>query len=63
MTTPRIAVETYLKDLQDRICQALAALEGAGGFREDLWQRPQGGGGRTRVFTGGSVFEQAGVNF
>ena len=63
MTTPRIAVEAYLKDLQDRICQALAALEGAGGFREDLWQRPQGGGGRTRVFTGGSVFEQAGVNF
>ncbi len=64
MTTPRIEVEAYLKDLQDRICGTLAALDGApGGFREDLWQRPQGGGGRTRVLAGGQVFEQAGVNF
>ena len=64
MTTPCIEVEAYLKDLQDRICQAVAGLDGApGGFREDLWQRPQGGGGRTRVLTGGPVFEQAGVNF
>ena len=64
MTAPCIEVEAYLKDLQDRICQAVAGLDGApGGFREDLWQRPQGGGGRTRVLTGGPVFEQAGVNF
>jgi coproporphyrinogen III oxidase len=32
-------------------------------FIEDAWKREEGGGGRTRVLTGGKVFEQAGVNF
>ncbi|AWP22010.1 oxygen-dependent coproporphyrinogen oxidase [Acidiferrobacter sp. SPIII_3] len=64
MSAPLKGVESYLTDLQDRICLALAGLDGVpGGFREDEWQRPQGGGGRTRVLTGGPVFEQAGVNF
>lgn len=53
---------TYFQTLQDRICEALAALDG-GGFREDTWQREGGGGGRSRVLTGGAVFEKAGVNF
>lgn len=56
-------VKNYLLNLQDRICAALEAEEGGMGFREDLWQRDEGGGGRTRVLTGGAVFEQAGVNF
>jgi coproporphyrinogen III oxidase len=51
----------YFRELQDRICAALESLDG-GRFREDLWQREGGGGGRTRVLTGG-VFEKAGVNF
>ncbi|MFL5339051.1 MAG: oxygen-dependent coproporphyrinogen oxidase, partial [Gemmataceae bacterium] len=49
-------------DLQDRICSAVEALDG-GRFREDAWQRPGGGGGRTRVMIEGGVFEKAGVNF
>jgi coproporphyrinogen III oxidase len=53
----------YFRDLQDRICTALAQLDGGPGFREDLWQRPGGGGGRTRVLADGDLFEKAGVNF
>ncbi len=57
------AVKDYLLDLQDRICDALTTEDGQGGFREDAWERPAGGGGRTRVLAEGAVFEQAGVNF
>lgn len=49
--------------LQDEICQALERLDGRGRFREDLWVRDEGGGGRTRVLENGAVFEKAGVNF
>jgi len=64
MSTPDIfAVKTYLLGLQDRICNALQQEDGAQRFKEDAWERPEGGGGRTRVLTEGAVFEQAGVNF
>jgi len=56
------AVKTYLLDLQERICAALTAEDGQG-FREDSWERPAGGGGRSRVVEGGNVFEKVGVNF
>ncbi len=61
MNAPFDQVSTYLRDLQDRLCTALCALDG-GEFREDAWERPGGGGGRSRVLVG-PVFEQAGVNF
>ncbi len=57
------AVKVYLLELQDRITQALAAEEGGAGFVEDAWERPGGGGGRTRVLRGGELFEQGGINF
>jgi coproporphyrinogen III oxidase len=64
MRTPDIAaVNNYLLGLQDRICAALEQEDGKEAFREDAWQRPEGGGGRTRVLAEGAVFEQAGVNF
>jgi coproporphyrinogen III oxidase len=53
----------YLKSLQDHICQALETADGNGKFIEDAWQRAEGGGGRTRVLTDGTVIEQGGVNF
>ncbi|HJU49846.1 MAG TPA: oxygen-dependent coproporphyrinogen oxidase [Pseudogulbenkiania sp.] len=56
-------VHAFLTDLQDRICAALQTADGGASFSEDSWQREQGGGGRSRVLTGGAVFEQAGVNF
>ncbi|MBS0848892.1 oxygen-dependent coproporphyrinogen oxidase [Citrobacter sp. JGM124] len=56
------AVKQFLLGLQDRICQQLSAIDGAS-FQEDVWQRQEGGGGRSRVLRNGHVFEQAGVNF
>jgi len=64
MDTTNIAnVKHFLMDLQDRICQALEAEETGAKFMEDLWQRDEGGGGRTRVLSDGEIFEQGGVNF
>ena len=57
------AVKEYLMDLQDRICAALEKEDGQVKFIEEVWQRKEGGGGRTRVLRDGAVFEQAGVNF
>ncbi|MCS6850710.1 MAG: oxygen-dependent coproporphyrinogen oxidase [Gemmataceae bacterium] len=59
----RQAIVEYLRDLQDRICRGLEEVDGKARFREDLWDRPGGGGGRTRVLMNGGVFEKAGVNF
>ncbi|MFQ3680205.1 MAG: oxygen-dependent coproporphyrinogen oxidase [Pseudanabaenaceae cyanobacterium] len=56
-------VSQFMRDLQDRICQGLEALDGSGTFREDTWERPEGGGGRSRVLEEGRVFEKGGVNF
>ena len=56
-------VKSYLLGLQDSICSSLEAEDGEQCFREELWDRKAGGGGRTRVLEKGSVFEQAGVNF
>ena len=62
-TDPLAAVETYLRELQDRICAALENADGGARFQEELWQRAEGGGGRSRVLKQGAVFEQAGVGF
>jgi coproporphyrinogen III oxidase len=59
----KAAVKAYLLDLQDRICNGLAAEDGGAGFIEDTWQRTEGGGGRTRVLANGKVIEKGGVNF
>jgi len=56
-------VETYLDGLQNRICAAIESADGGARFREDLWQRNEGGGGRTRILADGEVFEQAGIGF
>jgi coproporphyrinogen III oxidase len=53
----------HFMELQERICAALERADGPGRFREDLWRRDEGGGGRSRVLTDGGVFEKAGVNF
>jgi coproporphyrinogen III oxidase len=64
MSKPDIeAVRAYLLGLQDRICQELEQEDGRGRFAEDLWERPEGGGGRSRVLSDGAAFEQAGINF
>jgi coproporphyrinogen III oxidase len=57
------AVRGYLVALQDTICAALEREDGGGRFKEDTWSRSEGGGGRSRVLTDGTVFEKAGVGF
>ncbi len=52
----------FVTDLQNRICEALERAEGTTRFREDLWERPGGGGGKTRILEGGTLFEKAGVS-
>jgi coproporphyrinogen III oxidase len=56
-------IDTYLRTLQDGLCETLQRADGDALFAEDAWTRPAGGGGRTRVLKLGRVFEQAGVNF
>lgn len=57
------AVKDYLLELQERICLALEQEDGTTRFIGDAWQRPAGGGGRSRVLSEGAVFERGGVNF
>ncbi|MFP3976728.1 oxygen-dependent coproporphyrinogen oxidase [Marinobacter sp. KMM 10035] len=57
------AVKQYLLGLQDAICQRLEALEGGAEFVRDAWDRPEGGGGVSRVISDGRIFEKGGVNF
>lgn len=52
----------YIQDLQDSITSKLELIDGKAEFQEDLWQREEGGGGRTRVIENGNVFEKGGVN-
>ena len=52
----------FTHDLQNRICLALEKSDGNEKFFEDAWERPEGGGGKTRVIANGNVFEKGGVN-
>ena len=60
-TITRSAITEWMQSLQDDICRQLEAADGQI-FREDLWERPEGGGGRTRVLEGHHI-EKGGVNF
>jgi len=53
---------SYIKNLQDQITSKLEAIDGKATFKEDLWTRTEGGGGRTRVIENGNVIEKGGVN-
>jgi coproporphyrinogen III oxidase len=54
-------VKNYLEALHDRITSAVEGLD-AVKFRRDAWQRPEGGGGESRILAEGTVFERAGVS-
>lgn len=66
MTAARPTLENravaFFRELQDQIVSGLEGLDG-GRFHEDVWERPGGGGGRSRVLADGALFEKAGVNF
>lgn len=59
----KLQIAELFKSLQDEICSALEKLDGKAKFAEDLWQRPGGGGGRSRVVNQGDLLEKGGVNF
>lgn len=52
----------YIETLQNTITHKLEEIDGKAVFKEDIWQRPEGGGGVTRVIEDGAVFEKGGVN-
>ena len=52
----------YIESLQDRITSKIEEIDGAVRFKEDIWKRSEGGGGRTRVIENGAIFEKGGVN-
>jgi len=52
----------FIHNLQDEICAGLESVDGKAKFIEDKWERTGGGGGKTRVISGGNVFEKGGVN-
>jgi len=54
-------ISIWFEGLQEHICNALSATDGQK-FREDLWQRDGGGGGKTRILEG-NIIEKGGVNF
>ena len=53
---------SFISQLQDKICSSFESIDGKATFKEDLWVRAEGGGGRTRVIENGAVFEKGGVN-
>jgi coproporphyrinogen III oxidase len=63
MQSDRTTIAAFFKTLQDTICTALETADGGTTFREDRWDRPGGGTGRTRVIANGRVLEKGGVNF
>jgi coproporphyrinogen III oxidase len=62
--TLRPEIEAWLADFQQRLCQQLEAADGGTArFLTDEWQRPGGGGGRSRVLEHGRILEKGGVGF
>jgi coproporphyrinogen III oxidase len=61
-TVDTAAVHAFLQGLQARIVAGLEAVDGTP-FATDRWDRPEGGGGISRVLEEGRVFERAGVLF
>lgn len=52
----------HIENLQDSITSKIEEVDGLEKFEEDIWQRQEGGGGRTRVIENGAIFEKGGVN-
>ena len=62
MVDKALIAQTFA-DIQDDICMNLESLDGVAKFQEDNWERPGGGGGRTRIIQHGDLIEKGGVNF
>jgi coproporphyrinogen III oxidase len=56
-------IESRFRELQLHICNELEKIDGLGKFKEDAWNRTEGGGGYTRTITDGNILEKGGVAF
>jgi len=56
-------IENWFRSLQDSICSQIEMTDGGTKFKEDLWTRQDGGGGRSRVIENGNIIEKGGVMF
>lgn len=56
-------VSEWFKSLQDNICNALEQTDGKAKFIQDNWERPGGGGGRSRIINDGNIIAKGGVGF
>tara|TARA_B110000037_G_C17127332_1_gene508792 strand:- start:1291 stop:2208 length:918 start_codon:yes stop_codon:yes gene_type:complete len=52
----------FIHNLQDEICESIENEEEKEKFKEDIWERPEGGGGKTRIIENGALIEKGGVN-
>ena len=48
----------YIETLQDAITTTIEELDGVAKFKEDIWKRDEGGGGKTRVIENGAVLKK-----
>ena len=63
MSAPNTAaVKAWLLSLQERIVAAVEEVDGQP-FIRDSWERPEGGGGISRLIEEGNVLERGGVGF
>jgi coproporphyrinogen III oxidase len=55
-------MQAFVEGLQEDLCRTVEAEDRGARFSDDRWERPGGGGGRTRVLAEGPVFEKGAVN-
>ncbi len=62
MNIPKDQLKSYFLSLQESIVSKMESLDGKS-FRRDAWDRPEGGGGISRLIEEGNLLERAGANF
>lgn len=62
MSIPKDRLKNYFLSLQELIVSRMESLDGKP-FRRDAWERPEGGGGISRLVEEGNILERAGANF
>jgi coproporphyrinogen III oxidase len=63
MSPERSEIEAFYRRFQADFCTGIEAVDGRARFGSDVWERPGGGGGDTRILAEGPRIEKAAVNF
>lgn len=56
-------ISAAYQKIQSNIVDGLNVLDGGALFEEENWDRPGGGGGRSKIIQNGALIEKGGVNF